>query len=192
MTPGMPFMEVSIGNVTSCSTSCGASPSASVRMLTVGRLMSGNTSIGMRGSMNSAVSDQDAAAARTNRRLRKLVCTMSLNIWLLADLVDEICAAHDDPIGGIKAGCDDYVFGIEWLYPDGSRLETFRGDMHPDDALAVVALHHGIARKDQTLIRPAALDEHGDGLADAKARKRFRNGEMNHGACCLRARLVPR
>ena len=29
-------------------------------------------------------------------------------------------------------------------------------------------------------VRPAALDEHGDRLADAKPRRRFRNGKMNH------------
>ena len=45
-TPGAPLSEVSIGSVTSVSTSSGARPGASVRMLTVGRLRSGKTSTG--------------------------------------------------------------------------------------------------------------------------------------------------
>ena len=48
VTPGMPFIAVSIGKVTSCSTSSGAMPPASVSRLTVGLFRSGNTSTCMR------------------------------------------------------------------------------------------------------------------------------------------------
>ena len=44
LTPVAPFTAVSIGKVTSCSTSSAAIPPASVMMTTVGALRSGNTS----------------------------------------------------------------------------------------------------------------------------------------------------
>ena len=50
VTPGMPFIEVSIGKVTSCSTSSAASPSASVISVIVGLFRSGKTSTGIVGS----------------------------------------------------------------------------------------------------------------------------------------------
>ena len=53
MTPGTPFIWVSIGKLTSCSTSSGAKPSASVMMVTVGRLRSGKTSTGSRVTANA-------------------------------------------------------------------------------------------------------------------------------------------
>ena len=43
-----PLTADSMGMVTSVSTSCGARPCASVRMVTVGAVRSGNTSTGMR------------------------------------------------------------------------------------------------------------------------------------------------
>jgi hypothetical protein len=48
VTPGMPFMPDSTGKVTSCSTSSGAMPPASVISVTVGLLRSGKTSMGVR------------------------------------------------------------------------------------------------------------------------------------------------
>ena len=46
-TPAAPFIAVSMGNVTSVSTSEGAMPWASVRIVTVGAVKSGKTSTGM-------------------------------------------------------------------------------------------------------------------------------------------------
>ena len=46
ITPGAPLSDVSIGSVTRVSTSSGARPGASVRIVTVGRFKSGNTSTG--------------------------------------------------------------------------------------------------------------------------------------------------
>ena len=48
VTPGMPLSAVSIGKVTSCSTSSGAMPPASVSTVIKGLLRSGKTSIGVR------------------------------------------------------------------------------------------------------------------------------------------------
>ena len=48
LTPEAPFTAVSMGKVTSASTSTGAMPCASVRMVTVGAVRSGNTSTGSR------------------------------------------------------------------------------------------------------------------------------------------------
>ena len=48
VTPGIPFIAVSSGYVTSCSTSSGSMPSASVISVTMGRFKSGNTSTGSR------------------------------------------------------------------------------------------------------------------------------------------------
>jgi hypothetical protein len=52
-TPGRPFMAVSSGKVMSCSTSSAAMPPASVMMVTVGLLRSGNTSTGVVDSVNA-------------------------------------------------------------------------------------------------------------------------------------------
>jgi hypothetical protein len=52
-TPGRPFMVVSSGKVISCSTSSAAMPPDSVMMVTVGLLRSGNTSTGVRESVNA-------------------------------------------------------------------------------------------------------------------------------------------
>ncbi len=46
-TPVAPLSRYSMGRVTSTSTSSGARPGASVMMVTVGRLRSGNTSTGI-------------------------------------------------------------------------------------------------------------------------------------------------
>ena len=53
ITPGIPFIAVSSGKLTSRSTSSGARPSASVSRVTVGRLRSGKTSTGTRGSTST-------------------------------------------------------------------------------------------------------------------------------------------
>ena len=47
LTPGMPFIVVSIGKVTSCSTSSGAMPPASVSRVMLGLFRSGKTSTGV-------------------------------------------------------------------------------------------------------------------------------------------------
>ncbi|EWS52621.1 hypothetical protein X551_04590 [Methylibium sp. T29] len=52
-TPGSPFIVVSSGKVMSCSTSSAAMPPASVMTVTVGLLRSGNTSTGVRESVNA-------------------------------------------------------------------------------------------------------------------------------------------
>ena len=48
LTPGMPLSAVSIGKVTSCSTSSGAMPPASVSTVISGLSRSGKTSTGVR------------------------------------------------------------------------------------------------------------------------------------------------
>jgi len=50
-TPAVPFMAASIGRETSASTSSGAIPWDSVRIVTVGDVRSGNTSTGARSAM---------------------------------------------------------------------------------------------------------------------------------------------
>ena len=52
-TPGSPFIVVSSGKVMSCSTSSAAMPPDSVMIVTVGLLRSGNTSTGVRVSVNA-------------------------------------------------------------------------------------------------------------------------------------------
>src|SRR6185503_2357463 len=64
-TPDRPFTALSIGNVTFCSTSSAASPGASVSTTTVGAFSSGNTSIGMRGTCQSANPSTMPASSRT-------------------------------------------------------------------------------------------------------------------------------
>ncbi len=52
-TPVAPLIADSIGNETSVSTSCGARPCASVRIVTVGAVRSGKTSTGIRSAVNA-------------------------------------------------------------------------------------------------------------------------------------------
>src|SRR5262245_25214295 len=64
-TPGRPLTALSSGNVMFCSTSSAAKPPASVRITTVGAFSSGNTSIGMRGTCQSANTSTIAATSST-------------------------------------------------------------------------------------------------------------------------------
>ena len=68
-TPVAPFTAVSIGKETSASTSSGAIPCASVRIVTVGAVRSGNTSTGIRYAVHPPATSASAAAARTITRL---------------------------------------------------------------------------------------------------------------------------
>ena len=68
-TPEAPFIAVSMGNVTSVSTSVGAIPWASVRMVTVGAVKSGNTSTGMVFVTNSPTAISASESSTTRMRL---------------------------------------------------------------------------------------------------------------------------
>src|SRR5262245_47365692 len=132
-TPGIPFMMLSIGNVTSCSTSGGASPSASVISVTDGRFKSGKTSIGMRGTMKMPYATSINAATSTNMRLRRLAETRALNTSAsLANLIDQFGAADHDAVSRRGTGCNENVGGIERLDPNRPRLEVFGLDLSPD------------------------------------------------------------
>ena len=63
------FKVVSTGSVTSVSTSSGARPGASVRMVTVGRFKSGKTSTGSFVMTRTPYASNSSAAATTNKRL---------------------------------------------------------------------------------------------------------------------------
>src|SRR5262249_31270061 len=160
-TPAMPFMMLSIGKVTSCSTSWGASPSVSVIRVTMGRLRSGNTSIGMRGRIRVPQITKIAAEANTNRRWRRLAETRTLNTGrLLTDLIDELGAVHDDALAFAHAGRNEDAGGIEGLGPDGARLEQLSFHVPPDDALAVAATDDGVtAHNDPVRGLPALRDD---------------------------------
>jgi len=64
-----PLSEVSIGKVTSRSTSSAAIPCASVMTTTVGALRSGNTSTSMRVAAHTPATAMRTAAITTTRRL---------------------------------------------------------------------------------------------------------------------------
>ena len=68
-TPVAPFTEASIGNVTSVSTSSGAMPWASARMVTVGAVRSGNTSTGRRRAVHAPPASSRTAPNTTSSRL---------------------------------------------------------------------------------------------------------------------------
>ena len=65
-TPVAPFMTVSIGRVTSVSTSSGAREAASVRIVTVGAVRLGNTSTGMLRARMTPVTSVATDTANTN------------------------------------------------------------------------------------------------------------------------------
>src|SRR5687768_1731110 len=101
--PGMPFIEVSSGKVTNCSTSSGANPSASAISVTVGLFRSGNTSTGTSRGPTEPETTTTAAAARTKIRLRRLALTRKLNMTARPDLVEETDAVGHDPILGVDS-----------------------------------------------------------------------------------------
>ena len=76
----MPFIVVSSGKVTSCSTSSGAMPPASVSSVTVGRFRSGNTSTGVLLSVKMPYAIITAANNITSIRLRSELSTSHLNM----------------------------------------------------------------------------------------------------------------
>ena len=67
-TPVAPFTAVSMGNVTKASTSSGAMPGASVRMVTVGAVRSGKTSTGSLGAVQAPAARMTTAVASTRSR----------------------------------------------------------------------------------------------------------------------------
>ena len=70
-TPVAPFTAVSMGNVTSCSTSSGAMPEASVMTTTVGALRSGKTSTSMRQAVHVPMQSRSTLKNSTIGRLRR-------------------------------------------------------------------------------------------------------------------------
>ena len=68
-TPVAPFTAVSIGKVTSVSTSSGAIPWASVRTVTVGAVRSGKTATGIRTAVMVPATRRRPAATNTRKRL---------------------------------------------------------------------------------------------------------------------------
>src|SRR5215470_17101245 len=173
-TPGIPFMMLSIGNVTSCSTSCGAKPSASVINVTIGRLRSGKTSIGIRGRTNEPRKTSSRAAARTKMRLRRLAETRVLNTdRLLADLIDQLGAAHHDAVALPDAAHDRDTGRVERLRSHRARLELLRLDVPPDHSFAVAGADHRIAADDHAGNGIALLRGHGHRLADPDRGRRI-------------------
>ena len=82
LTSGAPFMAVSMGKVTSCSTSSAAIPLASVMTTTVGALRSGKTSTSVRLTVYMPATVMSTAATATSRRLsrenRMILSSMSV------------------------------------------------------------------------------------------------------------------
>ena len=69
LTPAAPLTLVSMGKVTSCSTSSGAMPFASVMTTTVGAVRSGKTSTSMSCATYAPPNSSSRATASTARRL---------------------------------------------------------------------------------------------------------------------------
>src|SRR5688572_748876 len=108
-TPVAPFTAVSMGKVTSVSTSSGASPCASVRTVTVGAVRSGKTSTGiLRATLAPRISRSTEPATTSRRfsidqRMRRFMASFrSVLVAVLGDrarrggeLDLEGAAAHD-------------------------------------------------------------------------------------------------
>ena len=75
-----PFTDVSMGNVTSFSTSSGAIPCASVNTTTVGAVRSGNTSTSIFEATKEPNTIITTEATTTSRRLLSEKCIMLFNI----------------------------------------------------------------------------------------------------------------
>src|SRR5215213_2497060 len=123
------------------------------------------------------------AVATTKRRLRRLVATRKLNIPDLTDLIDQVGTANDDALVFGNAAGHDQMRRIERFGPHWSRFETLRFDMQPYDRLATGTTRHGIAPREQTGDRRAALGHYGDRLSHAKIGGRIGNGELHN--CCV-------
>jgi len=66
-TPEAPFIALSIGNVTNDSISSGAIPWPSVRMVTVGAVRSGNTSIGICRAVHAPAANSSTESPMTSQ-----------------------------------------------------------------------------------------------------------------------------
>ena len=98
VTPGMPFIAVSRGKLTSCSTSSGAIPPASVIRVTVGLSRSGKTSTGRRCSPKAPATSSASAAASTNSRLARLQPTRRSKRLVRAGVIAPLpTGAHPAP-----------------------------------------------------------------------------------------------
>jgi hypothetical protein len=110
-TPVAPFTAVSIGNVTSVSTSSGAMPCASVSTVTVGAVRSGNTSTGMRAAVIVPATSSSAAAATTSSRFRmdQRITLSSIGASSVCVAAGEVIAGHGGEAHLVRAGGDDHL-----------------------------------------------------------------------------------
>src|SRR5262245_38398027 len=126
-----------------------------------------------------------SAAASTNRRFRRLLVTINLNIGFSTDLINEFRPVNHDSLAFCQAGGDDQAGGVERLCAHGSRLEPLGLDVQPYDGFAVAAAHHSLPGNDHAGNRGAGLGNNSDGLANAEIRWSVRNGELNERGMVL-------
>src|SRR5574343_224793 len=152
VTPGMPLRAVSRGKVTSCSTSSGAMPPASVSTVTMGLLRSGKTSTGVRMAVNTPTAIEMKAPTSTNRRCCRLCLTIQLNMAASANLVGQGGALHHHPAVGRQPTRDQHALSIEGLSLNRLRRESLGADFHPHNRLVGRATHHRLGRQGNALL----------------------------------------
>src|SRR6266581_1586024 len=156
-TPVAPFTAVSIGNVTSVSTSCGARPCASVRTVTVGAVRSGKTSTGIFRAVSTPRTSSRIEAATTSRRLsidqrmRRFMCVQGLASVLMAMLGDGArCGGELDLVGAPRHDALALLHAVQHLdealradagahYP----LEEGFAARHDEHRRLPVVVHYG-------------------------------------------------
>src|SRR5215831_9223627 len=116
------------------------------------------------------------AAASTNKRLRRLAVTRTLNMGL-PHLVQEVCALGHHSQVDRKSGQNDDLLAVQRLIADGARLEAFGVSFYPDRGQPALRSDHAGGGKYNALAFHGRLQQDGDGLADAEIGRGLFNAE---------------
>ena len=185
-TPGVPLSRLSIGRVTSRSTSSGARPSVSAITVTVGRVRSGKTSTGSRGSRNIRRSPASRPPANTNSRYLRLLETRKLNMpaphrtWLMSS-----APLTTTRWPGIEPRQHDELIAIDQLPSDGLGDEPLRRGVLPNDHFPVRRPHDRLTRQNDALHQLFGLDQHRRGLPHHQRSRGLLDRELKMGGMQL-------
>src|SRR5688572_22699459 len=151
LTPVAPLTAVSMGNVTSVSTSSGASPCASVSTVTVGAVKSGKTSTGIFRVTSSPMTSNNTDAATTNNR-----CSMDQRMRRFMEVSSMLVAVvGDGPRGGgeldfVRPARNDalaFLHALEHLHETGCANPQLHrpfveglAAFHDEDQVATVVI----------------------------------------------------
>src|SRR5438105_3599105 len=98
---------------------------------------------------------------------------------LLADLIDQLGAAHHDAVALRDAGHDENPGSVKRLYPNRTGLEMLGLDVAPDQGFTIAATNDCVAADDHAAHGLAELSADGHRLSDTNRSRRVGDRELH-------------